>query len=222
MNNIIFVGIDLEEYEDEQQIFDTINSLGVKFTTAELLKNYFFNKDNYEMYETFWKKIFENDEETRDYWEREITTGRIKRTILDLFLFAYLQIKINEKSANVKTENKLDFNRVEHLFQSYKLFIKEYCNNNQNIILMELKDYAVIFKNNFNPIIEDEELTAKAGIERINALIFGLENTTLIPYVLYILKEVDDVTQRDNLFEHIEAFIIRRMIVGTTNKNYNQ
>jgi len=35
---LLFVGIDLDENEDEQQIFDTINSLGVKLTTAELLK----------------------------------------------------------------------------------------------------------------------------------------------------------------------------------------
>ena len=37
-----FVLIELEENEDEQQIFDTINSLGVDLTTSELLKNYFF------------------------------------------------------------------------------------------------------------------------------------------------------------------------------------
>jgi len=42
LNNIMFVGIDLAHEEDEQQIFDTINSLGVRLTTAELLKNYFF------------------------------------------------------------------------------------------------------------------------------------------------------------------------------------
>ena len=45
LSKILFVGIDLDENEDEQQIFDTINSLGVKLTTAELLKNYFFNRD---------------------------------------------------------------------------------------------------------------------------------------------------------------------------------
>lgn len=41
LSNILFIGIDLSENEDEQQIFDTINSLGVTLTTAELLKNYF-------------------------------------------------------------------------------------------------------------------------------------------------------------------------------------
>ena len=42
LTNIMFVGIDLSYDDDEQQIFDTINSLGVRLTTAELLKNYFF------------------------------------------------------------------------------------------------------------------------------------------------------------------------------------
>ena len=44
--NLQFVCIDLAEDEDEQQVFDTINSLGVRLTTAELLKNYFFNRNN--------------------------------------------------------------------------------------------------------------------------------------------------------------------------------
>lgn len=37
LSRILFVGIDLNSDEDEQQIFDTINSLGVRLTTAELL-----------------------------------------------------------------------------------------------------------------------------------------------------------------------------------------
>ena len=45
-SKIMFVGIDLNYDENEQQIFDTINSLGVRLTTAELLKNYFFSRDD--------------------------------------------------------------------------------------------------------------------------------------------------------------------------------
>ena len=40
---MFFVVITLDDNEDEQQIFDTINSLGVKLTTGELLKNYLFS-----------------------------------------------------------------------------------------------------------------------------------------------------------------------------------
>lgn len=63
--NVQFVCIDLLDGEDEQQVFDTINSLGVRLTTAELLKNYFYNKDNVQEYEKNWVAIFEKDSETR-------------------------------------------------------------------------------------------------------------------------------------------------------------
>lgn len=39
-----FVRITVEGSESEQQIFDSINSLGVRLATAELLKNYLFGK----------------------------------------------------------------------------------------------------------------------------------------------------------------------------------
>jgi uncharacterized protein with ParB-like and HNH nuclease domain len=51
----MFVGIDLSPDEDEQQIFDTINSLGVRLTTAELLKNYFFQREDQSSYNKNWK-----------------------------------------------------------------------------------------------------------------------------------------------------------------------
>lgn len=222
LSKILFVGIDLDENEDEQQIFDTINSLGVKLTTAELLKNYFFNRDEISAYHTYWKNIFEKDDESKNYWDKEITTGRSKRTFIDLFFFSYLQIKIQDKTLNVKTEDKIEFSKVEHLFESYKSFIKNYLDNDKKTILAEIKDYAMIFQDNFDFDIIENELTAHSGIERINAVIFGLDTSTLIPYVLYILKNVVNDNDRNELFDFLESFIMRRMVVHATTKNYNQ
>ena len=221
LSNVLFVGIDLDKDEDEQQIFDTINSLGVTLTTAELLKNYFFNRD-IEAYEKFWKSIFEKDEETKNYWDKEITAGRLKRTFIDLFFFSYLQIKIQDKRLNVKTEDKIDFSKVEQLFESYKKFIKEYLHNDKNSVLTEIREYALIFQENFDYDIVQKELPHSSGIERINAIIFGLDNSTLIPYVLYILKNVEDANDRDEIFEFIETYIMRRMVIHANTKNYNQ
>jgi len=222
LSKILFVGIDLEENEDEQQIFDTINSLGVKLTTAELLKNYFFNRDQINTYQTFWFDIFERDEYLKKYWDKEITTGRAKRAIIDLFFFSYLQIKIQDRDLNVKTEDKIEFSKVENLFESYKSFIKNYFNNDKNAILAEIKEYAQIFCSNFDHEIIKNELTANSGIERINAIIFGLETSTLIPYVLYVLKNVTNSENRNTLFEFLETYLMRRMIVHGNTKNYNQ
>lgn len=219
---ILFVGIDLDENEDEQQIFDTINSLGVKLTTAELLKNYFFNRDEISTYNTYWKNVFEKDEETKNYWDREITAGRLKREFIDLFFFSYLQIKIQDKNLNVKTEDKIEFSKVEQLFESYKRFIKEYLGNDKKTILSEIKDYALIFQENFDYEIIEDELSDNSGIERINAIIFGLDTSTLIPYILYVLKNVSNDNDRNELFEIIETYVMRRMVVHASTKNYNQ
>lgn len=221
LDSILFVGIDLGYEEDEQQIFDTINSLGVRLTTAELLKNYFFNRNELSEYNVYWKNVFEKDDETKSYWDREITTGRLKRTFIDLFFYSYLQIKIQDNSLNVTTKDKDDFSKVESLFGSYKKFIKNYKLNKLEI-LKELKDYAEIFSNNFNYDIINEELTQENGIERINAIIFGLDTSTLIPYALFILKNVTNEIIQKELFEIIETYILRRMVVKDSTKNYNQ
>lgn len=222
LSNVLFVGIDLSQDEDEQQIFDTINSLGVKLTTAELLKNYFFNRDDIEKYNEYWKEVFEKDEETKNYWDREIIAGRLRRTFIDLFFFAYLQIKIQETDFKVKAEDKDAYAKVEHLFESYKNFIKSYLNDNKEAILSEIKEYALLFKKNFNYEILGEELTQDFGIDRINTIIFGLDTTTLIPYTLYILRNISDETTKNELFGIIETYIMRRMITHSNTKNYNQ
>lgn len=221
LNNIMFVGIDLGVEEDEQQIFDTINSLGVRLTTAELLKNYFFNRNDLTEYETFWKIVFEKDDVTKDYWDREITAGRLRRTFIDLFFYSYLQIKIQQPELKVRTEDRIEFSKVEILFESYKKLIKGY-NLDKKELLIEIKEYAKLFKDNFDYDIIWRELTSDFGVERVNAIIFGLETSTLIPYVLFVLKNVPDENQRNELFEFLESYVMRRMVVKATTKNYNQ
>ena len=221
LDNVLFVGIDLGHEEDEQQIFDTINSLGVRLTTAELLKNYFFNRNEIKKYNEYWKDIFEKDDDTKIYWDKEITTGRLKRTFIDLFFYSYLQIKIQEKGLKVKADDKIEFSKVDKLFESYKHFISSYSISKEKI-LNEIKEYALLFKENFNYSIVESELTDTSGIERINAIIFGLETSTLIPYILFLLKNSDNEKEENDIFNVLESYIMRRMIVKATTKNYNQ
>jgi uncharacterized protein with ParB-like and HNH nuclease domain len=221
LNNIMFVGIDLGVDEDEQQIFDTINSLGVRLTTAELLKNYFFSRNELAEYDTYWKSIFEKDDDTKNYWDRGIVTGRFRRTFIDLFFYSFLQIKIQQNNLRIRTEDKLEYSKVETLFDSYKNLIKNYGIEKKEL-LVEIKEYAELFRESFDSEVVNRELTAEYGIERINAIIFGLDTTTLIPYVLYILKNVKDQQQQADLFEFLESYIMRRMVVNATTKNYNQ
>ncbi len=219
MDNIMFVGIDLNRDEDEQQIFDTINSLGVRLTTAELLKNYLFNRNDLEAYESHWKPVFEKDSETKAFWDRDITAGRMKRENIDLFFYSYLQIKLQDKDLNLKSEDKQRLGRFNSLFENYKEFIS-LSGIDRKALIKEIKEYALVYKNNMNFDIIDTELTDEYGIDRVNTLIFGLESTVLIPFVLYVLKNTFADDQKE-IFMYLESYIMRRTLSKSVNKNYN-
>jgi len=218
--NIIFVVIDLSADEDEQQIFDTINSLGVRLTTAELLKNYFFGRNDIELYKKYWVDVFEKDPETKEYWDKEITTGRLKRTFIDLFFYSYLQIKIQDPELGVKEKDV--FSKVDKLFDSYKKFIKNYYAGDKHALLEEIREYADTFRQKINVDIIDEELSAEAGIKRLNTIIFALDTATLIPYILFIEMNNQDSVKKNDLYDCLETYVLRRLVTRMTTKNYNR
>lgn len=222
MTNVQFVKIDLDASEDEQQIFDTINSLGVNLTTSELLKNYFFSRDTIAEYESKWEAVFERDDDIKAYWDTELETGRIKRAMIDIFFDAYFQIFIQDKKYQITAEDRIMYDRTEHLAQSYQHFINTYCNGDKNVVIGPMKDYAICFMQNFRPSICGENLPGSFGIERLNVVIFGLKNSTLIPYILYLAKNVYDNDEKNRMYGIIESYIMRRMVVQASIKNYNR
>ena len=219
--NVQFVCIDLLDGEDEQQVFDTINSLGVRLTTAELLKNYFYNRDNVQEYENNWVSIFEKDSEIRLYWEQELETGRIKRSLIDIFFDAYFQLFLQDKKYSISAEDKIVYSRLDHLAKSYQDFIERYCDGDKSVVLGPMAEYAKCFADTFKPEYCNMGIPASSGIERINVILFGLKNTTLIPYILYVAKNVSSQNELNKIYGVLESYIMRRLVVHATTKNYN-
>lgn len=219
--NIQFVKIDLTIDEDEQQIFDTINSLGVRLTTAELLKNYFFSRQDIAQYNSGWVDVFEKDPDSRTYWSQEFEMGRVTRSLIDVFFDAYFQLFVQDSRFKVSTEDKIAYSRLEHLAKSYQDFIKTYCNGDKKVILDPMPRYARKFREIFDPECINRQMPRQQGIERINGIIFGLKSTTLIPYVLYLACQVEDTMEFNKMMGILESYIMRRMVIRATSKNYN-
>lgn len=219
-DKLTFVGISLNEDEDEQVIFDTINSLGVSLTTGELLKNFVFSKDSVNQYLSEWKPIFEDDEDSINYWNMRVTQGRLSRSNLDNFLYAYLHVKINDPIYNINSADKLNFRSAERLFEQYKYFFN-ITNISKTDFVKDLISYAKIYRKFISPSVLDEEVSKDYGIERINVIIFGLDSTTLIPYVLFVLKNQTDEAERKEIFKILESYIMRRLICKSSNNNYS-
>lgn len=224
--NLLFVGIDVQRGENEQQIFDTINSLGVRLTTTELLKNYFFDENNEANYREYWEPIFEKDEDCKRYWDREIVSGSTRWHLSDLFFLAFLNIMTRGVEYKISADDKIKFARAENLFASYKEFIERYYSKvhpgGKSKILREIGRYAKAFRDNFDPDCRKEAIAADFSMERINLMIFGQDGSTLISYVLYVLMHVEDEAERNRIFGIIETYILRRLVAKFDTRGYYQ
>lgn len=218
--HIVFIAIELQQQDDEQVIFDTINSLGVRLTTAELLKNYFFTEAHREEYEELWKPIFEKDRDVINYWDTIVAAGRTRRSNIDAFFAAFLNIKIHDPKTGVDAEHKTIYRRADAIFSNYKDLINTF-HLDKKELLWEIMEYADIFKANFNPNIDGVELPGKPCIERINFLITVLDNSTMLPYILYVLRNVKNITERNLIFGYLESYIIRRQLCKSENNSYS-
>lgn len=210
-SRVYFVGIDLSADEDEQQIFDTINSLGVSLTTAELLKNELFRRADLDLYNATWKSTFEADEEARDYWSQQVTSGRARRENIDLLLQSFLLIR---SGATDK------YSRVDNLFESFKSFLGEKLPDKHELV-EDLRTTAELYRQSLRVDMLSEDIDGDDPVARLNVIVWGLSTTTVIPYILYVLKEVGDEAERDRMFRVLETFLMRRLICRETTKNYN-
>ena len=221
LHNVQIIDIVIGDNDDEQQIFDTINSLGVDLTTAELLKNHLFDEDSLSDYETLWKPAFEKDGECIEFWGKPLLKGRKKQINVEAFLNAFLQIKVHDPALNVPTDEKVEYSKSTRLFISYKKFIASYFSGKEMEFIKDLADYAKIYYESFNPEIVNTTLTYLPGIDRINFLIFATDSTTMIPFVMYVIKNVKDEDEKIKIFNYLEAYIVRRMICRKTTKSYS-
>ena len=220
MAHIVFIAIELQQQDDEQVIFDTINSLGVRLTTAELLKNYFFTEAHREEYEQFWMPIFEKDRDVINYWDSTVSAGRMRRSNIDAFFAAYLNRKIHDPKIGVDAEHKAIYRRADSIFSNYKDLINTYRLDKKDL-LWEIMEYAEIYKSNINPDIDSVELPGKPCVERINFLISVMDNSTMLPYVLYVLRNVRSASERNLIFGYLESYIVRRQLCKSENNSYS-
>jgi uncharacterized protein with ParB-like and HNH nuclease domain len=199
----------LSKEDDVQQIFDTINSLGIKLTTGELLKNYLFASKNIEpYYNLYWETVFEEDEDDMKFWNENKTAGRIPRTVIELFLHGYLTIKTEKLS------------KLESLFKEYKAYLKDANDDDKIAFAKELKEYAEIYRN-FPSDINLKEFAYSDFEKRFFYLIDKLDINTVLPLVLYIYKNITDINERQSIIETLESYLVRRTICRLTTKNYN-
>ena len=229
INNImartVFISINLDNNENEHKIFDTINSLGVRLNTEELLKNHLFKESTLDKYLEIWKPVFEADSDTLAYWKTEVsvaTTG--KRTISDRFFHMLLQVIMHDPRNGINSEDRKEFRLMneENLFNNYQK-VMESGQWDSLEFAREITAYAILFRRIFvqKTAIQKDAESFKTPLKRMLFVAFTLDVASVLPYMLYVLKNCSDEQERNKIFTLLEAYIVRRLVCNKISKNYS-
>ena len=220
---VTFVVISLTQDDDEQQIFDTINSLGVPLTTGELMKNFLYEAQDEDAYKALWKPIFDTDE-ARVFWESDASKSRQSKskdnTTIERFFHAFVRIKMWDFKNQLTEGQRKSFVKIENIFTTCKAFVEKFGMNKQELA-NEIIEYAKLFRKHLGSDILDIRVPQHFGIKRISCIINATKSYAVIPYVLYILKTVSDEAERNKIFAYLEIYLMRRILSKTSNNNYS-
>jgi uncharacterized protein with ParB-like and HNH nuclease domain len=221
--NKILVIIDLSEKEDEQAIFDTINSAGVRLSSADVIKNALFQKalelfDSVEdveiLYKDNWENIFSIDEDAINFWDTPRATGRLMRDNIEILLHSI---------SVIKGFFDPDKHTLSDLSNLYKTFILEISKTDLNAFIEEISKYAKLFREKILVFNRSTLFNYQDNYSRLFHILSACEISTFHPYILSLLFKYDN--NEPKLFEElkkIEQMVVRRMITKSETKSYNK
>jgi len=202
--DVLLVVIDLDENDDPQLIFETLNALGTPLLPSDLVKNLLFRvaagqeAEIGPLYETAWKP-FDTD---ADYWRAEIRQGRLKWGRIDIFIAHYLALK------------RRDIISVPHLFSEFRSFLIDGKRSAEES-LFSLRDYASTFRR-----FDEYPPLSREGV--FFSRLEDLDTNMVIPVLLEVLKPRSDDGDHIQFIEILESYLVRRAICSLTYKNYNR
>lgn len=221
--NKILVIIDLSEKEDEQAIFDTINSAGVRLSSADIIKNALFQKaldlfDNVEDVETLykdnWGNVFSLDEDAMNFWDTPRATGRLMRDNIEILLHSISVIK------GFFDPDKHTLSDLSNLYKAYILKINK---TDLEAFIKEISKYAKLFREKILVFNGSTLFNHQDNYSRLFHILSVCEISTFHPYILSLFYKYDNnETKLCEELKKIERVVIRRMITKSETKSYNK
>jgi hypothetical protein len=98
------MSLELEDEDDPQIIFETLNARGAPLQPSDLIRNFLFlqatrkGEDVDSLYNEHWKSFDEKPDENEKkagerFWRKEVRQGRLKSVRLDLLLYHYVGLR---------------------------------------------------------------------------------------------------------------------------------
>jgi len=203
-NALQVVAIDLEEGDDAQVIFETLNARGEPLLPADLLRNYIFlraarqGEPQEVLYEKHWSRF------DAPFWREPIKQGRMLRPRSDLFLQHYLA---SRRTTDIP---------IKHLFVEYKHWITQH--RPFASIDAELATLACQ-GDHFRRIVEPTKGDPVYGLAMF---LDAFDIRTSYPLLLALFDAGLSSEEWAAASTLLESYLLRRAVCGLPTKNYNR
>jgi hypothetical protein len=205
------VVIDLTVDENAQEIFETLNARGAQLTAADLIKNFIFQRlletgtDVEDAYQKHWKE-FETG-----FWETEVSVGRLRYPRSSIFLNHWLIARTGEEVV------------AREVFDRFKRFVDHDASVPMTKVIEQVYSASRVYRQFIT-----SASTLTGPIDRLG--LFGyrtgvLESEVIKPLVLCLLDPEQPQIADPQFIKAlgvVESWMVRRMLVRATTKNYNQ
>lgn len=203
VRDLKLVCIFLEEEDDAQVIFETLNGRGAELHATDLIRNYIFMRaasdgvDAAKLYSAQWLP-FETS-----YWSDKQRRGRITKPRMEWLIHATLQ---------AETASEIDLARLYNEYRRYVSTSAPSPKADQQVATLHL------YAQHYQALISG---AGSSPIARLGRRISAWDVTTLHPLALLI--SVADIAdeQKKVMYQDLVSYIVRRAVCGLTPKNYN-
>ncbi|MCQ2511787.1 MAG: DUF262 domain-containing HNH endonuclease family protein [Lachnospiraceae bacterium] len=222
--NKSMIYIILDNKDDEQKIFDSVNSLGKVLSNSDIIKNYLFQKlkekagndsvqqkEVMDLYYKYWDAIFYSaDKKTFGY--TKFTVGRITTDHLESLLKDVAIVK--KIYAAKKTTGTYG------LCNAYKNYINDLDNVQLKELVKDIYSYAEVYYKYKTEYADLKRFAWDDAKNRLLLIFDVLETSTFNPYLLKLFKE--NASDMEEKMLRLEKFFLTRFIYEAKTKNYNQ
>ncbi len=206
------VVIQLEPDENAQEIFETLNARMTPLTAADLIKNFLFQRlllesdaDPGAAYSSYWQQF-----ETA-FWEQQVTQGRLKYPRVSLFFNHWLTFASGEDVV------------AAEVFRAFKRYVDAEPDQSTMETLRRIRSQA----DTYEAIVKIAEPDGDDGT-RLSLFAYRaarLDTEVIKPVLLWVVdpeQEPIPTDQLDKGLVAIESWLVRRMLVRGTTRNYNR
>lgn len=210
MNHMKLIVLDLDDSDEPQAIFETLNAHGAPLLPADLIKNRLLWEATRQglkvdqLYLSHWHEFDRNG----DYWRAKVGTGHAARARLDLFLQHWLTRHVRKPVP------------LKHLYSMFRSFTAEtdMRTENGNVDVEKLmRDIAT----NADLFREIENPAGKSRFDTFLRRLHVIDVSVFYPLILWVMGHSgSNADDRDKFGEALESYLVRRMVAGSQTRSY--